>query len=201
MMRVPRSARPSTMSVKVPREGGYGGEFEQPVEVRRVRFEPVSAWLVREYALGDGAQGLVIADGADSPGMFDVPVGSRVSIDGGEWMNVARCTPRRAFGTRPHHWELEAKQVKFAMSVAEDMNAFTPEDTKRMHNSMQAASDFRQGLVIWDADYAAYVRDLPDSSIKHGKNPRAKADWPKAAKEAHGEDWERLAVDLLTEGA
>lgn len=41
MMRVPRSARPSTMSVKVPREGGYGGEFEQPVEVRRVRFEPV----------------------------------------------------------------------------------------------------------------------------------------------------------------
>lgn len=44
--------------------------------------------------------------------------------------------------------ELEAKQVKFAMSVAEDMNAFTPEDTKRMHNSMQAASDFRQGLVI-----------------------------------------------------
>ena len=86
--------------------------------------------------------------------------------------------------------ELEAKQVKFAMSVAEDMNAFTP-----------AASDFRQGLVIWDADYAAYVRDLPDSSIKHGKNPRAKADWPKAAKEAHGEDWERLAVDLLTEGA
>ena len=69
--------------------------------------------------------------------------------------------------------ELEAKQVKFAMSVAEDMNAFTPEDTKRMHNSMQAAS----------------------------KNPRAKADWPKAAKEAHGEDWERLAADLLTEGA
>ena len=45
MMRVPRSARPSTMYVKVPREGGYGGEFEQPVEVRRVRFEPVSAWL------------------------------------------------------------------------------------------------------------------------------------------------------------
>lgn len=76
--------------------------------------------------------------------------------------------------------ELEAKQVKFAMSVAEDMNAFTPEDTKRMHNSMQAASDFRRGLVIWDADYAAYVRDLPDSSIKHSKNPRAKADWPKA---------------------
>lgn len=97
--------------------------------------------------------------------------------------------------------ELEAKQVKFAMSVAEDMNAFTPEDTEHLHDSMQAASDFRQGLVIWDADYAAYVRDLPDSSIKHGKNPRAKADWPKAAKEAHGEDWERLAVDLLTEGA
>ncbi len=41
--------------------------------------------------------------------MFDVPVGSRVSIDGGEWMNVARCTPRRAFGTRPHHWELEVR--------------------------------------------------------------------------------------------
>ena len=100
--------------------------------------------------------------------------------------------------------ELEAKQVKFAMSVAEDMNAYTPEDTKRMHNSMKAASDFRQGLVIWDADYAdyaAYVRDLPDGSIKHDKNPRARANWPKAAKDAHGEDWKRLAADLLTEGA
>lgn len=97
--------------------------------------------------------------------------------------------------------ELEAKQVKFAMSVAEDMNVYTPEDTERMHDSMQAASDFRQGLVIWDADYATYVRDLPDSSIKHDENPRARADWPKAAKDAHGEDWKRLAVDLLTEEA
>jgi hypothetical protein len=97
------------MSVKVPREGGYGGEFEQPVEVRRVRFEPVSAWLVHEYALGDGAQGLVIADGADSPACRRA-VGSCVSIDGGEWIrSVARCTPRRAFGTRPHHWELEVR--------------------------------------------------------------------------------------------
>lgn len=97
--------------------------------------------------------------------------------------------------------ELEAKQVKFAMSVAEDMNVHTPEDSKHLHKTMQTASDFRQGLVIWDADYAAYVRDLPDSSIKHDKNPRARADWPKAAKDAHGEDWKRLAVDLLTEGA
>lgn len=97
--------------------------------------------------------------------------------------------------------ELEAKQVKFAMSVAEDMNAYTPEDSQHLHKTMQTASDFRQGLVIWDPDYAAYVRDLPDSRIKHGKNPRARADWPKAAKDAHGEDWKRLAVDLLTEGA
>lgn len=97
--------------------------------------------------------------------------------------------------------ELEAKQVKFAMSVAEDMNAFTPEDTEHMHDSMQAASDFRQGLVIWDTDYAAYVRDMPDSRIKTDRNPRARADWPKAAKDAHGEDWRRLAVDLLTEEA
>ncbi len=97
--------------------------------------------------------------------------------------------------------ELEAMQVKFAMSVAEDMNAFTPEDSRHLHKTMQTASDFRQGLVIWDADYAAAVRELSDSSIKHGKNPRARADWPKAAKDAHGEDWERLAVDLLTEGA
>ena len=97
--------------------------------------------------------------------------------------------------------ELEAKQVKFAMSVAEDMNAYTPEDTQHLHKTMQTASDFRQGFVIWDPDYAAYVRDLPDGSIKHDKNPRARADWPKAAKDAHGEDWKRLAVDLLTEEA
>ena len=96
------------------RQGAQGGRLRaasssSPSRCAACVFEPVSAWLVREYALGDGAQGLVIADGADSPGMFDVPVGSRVSIDGGEWMNVARCTPRRAFGTRPHHWELEVR--------------------------------------------------------------------------------------------
>lgn len=70
--------------------------------------------------------------------------------------------------------ELEAKQVKFAMSVAEDMNVYTPEDSKHLHKTMQAASDFRQGFVIWDADYAAAVRELPDSSIKHGKRTRGR---------------------------
>lgn len=101
---------------------------------------------------------------------------------------------KKLFGVK----ELEAKQVKFAMSVAEDMNAFTPEDTKRMHNSMKTASDFKRGVIVWDADYAAYVRSLPDGSIKHGKNPKARADWPKAAKEAHAKDWEQLATDLMT---
>lgn len=101
---------------------------------------------------------------------------------------------KKLFGVKA----MEDAQTKFAMSVAEDMNAYIPKDTSKLHDSMKAASDFKRGLIVWDTDYAAYVRDLPDTSIKHGKNPRAKADWPKAAKEAHGEDWKRLAETILT---
>lgn len=109
MRPIPRSARPSTASVKVPKGGGYGGEFEEPSAIERVRFEPASAWLVRQYGLGDGAQGLVFIDGADSPGAFEVPVGSKLRIDGGEWMNVTRCATYRAFGKVVHHWEIEVR--------------------------------------------------------------------------------------------
>ena len=107
---------------------------------------------------------------------------------------------KKLFGVKA----MEDAQTKFAMSVAEDMNAYIPKDTSKLHDSMKAASDFKRGLIVWDTDYAAYVRAMPDSRIKHGegaKNPKARADWPKAAKDAHGEDWKRLAETILTEGA
>lgn len=104
---------------------------------------------------------------------------------------------KKLFGVKA----MEDAQAKFAMSVAEDMNAYIPKDTSKLHDSMKTASDFKRGLIVWDTDYAAYVRAMSDDRIKHFKNKHARADWPKAAKDAHGEDWKRLAVDLLTEGA
>lgn len=101
---------------------------------------------------------------------------------------------KKLFGVKA----MEDAQAKFAMSVAEDMNAYIPTDTSKLHDSMKAASDFKRGLIVWDTDYAAYVRAMSDDRIKHDENKHARGDWPKAAKDAHGEDWKRLAETILT---
>ena len=102
---IPISALPSAMQVRVPRDGDYGGSYAEPVTVSNVRYDRSSRLLSRDYVLTDGASGVVFVDAANSPGAFEVPEGSLVSIDGGDEVAVIRCERFQPFG-EVHHWEL-----------------------------------------------------------------------------------------------
>lgn len=104
---IPAEAMPSTLSVRVPKKDAkYGGEFEQAVEIGRVRFEEDVPERKTGYQLSDGSKGVVFVDAVTSVEAFAVPVDSIVSVDGGCDMSVVACRPRMGFA-KVHHWELE----------------------------------------------------------------------------------------------
>ena len=104
---IPRKLMPSTMSVRLRTEGKYGEAWGEPAEIRHVRFQSYDVKLAEAYKLQDGSKGLVYVDAVNSDGAFEVPQGSLVSIDGGEPMQVVRCTRLEGYFGQTHHWELE----------------------------------------------------------------------------------------------
>lgn len=106
---IPASLMPSAMTVRVPVQGDYSGEYSPPVTVERVRFDTYEALARRDYKLMDGSQGLVYIDAATSSPAFELPAGSLVSVDGGQEMQVVRCTRHAGFFGEVHHWEAEVR--------------------------------------------------------------------------------------------
>jgi len=95
-----------TMTVETPdTTSAYGGKFNKAVTVGNVRLERAEVLNPSTFRLADGAKGRVWVDAVNSPGAFDVPVGSRVTI-GGEVFTVAACVALRPLG-EVHHWELD----------------------------------------------------------------------------------------------
>lgn len=90
---------------------------------------------------------------------------------------------------------LQKAQTKYAMNVAEDMNAYVHEDTKQTQDSMRNASDFANGLIVWDTDWAKRAYD--EDPGPRDKNPKATPHWDKAAKRDHLEDWRRASAELM----
>lgn len=91
------------MAVSAP--DGAGG-FLAPVVVSGVRFERVQSASGDSHRCADAGGGKVFVDAVTSAGAFEVPVGSRVEIEGVS-MFVRAC--RRVPGPRGevHHWEVE----------------------------------------------------------------------------------------------
>ena len=106
-----------TMAVSVPVEDDeYGGSHAEPVTVTNVRFERVaerralhSSGATGGYVISDDLKGRIYVDAATSGGAFEVPEGSKVSVDGGEPMEVVRTSRFEDFAGRVHHWELEVR--------------------------------------------------------------------------------------------
>lgn len=106
---IPLALMPSSMTVRVPVQGDYSGEYAAPVAVEHVRFDTYEALARREYRLMDGSQGLVYVDAANSKPAFEIPSGSLVSVDGGPEMQVVRCTRQAGYFGKVHHWEVEVR--------------------------------------------------------------------------------------------
>lgn len=101
---IPRKLLASSMEVAVPdAEGGY----EEPVTVAPVRFERTHE-LVADTHRADAVAGKVYVDAVLTEGAFEIPAGSRVTIDGA---SLLVASVRRFEGSHGHvhHWELEVR--------------------------------------------------------------------------------------------
>lgn len=104
---IPKRLLPDTIKVRVPKDGDFGGEYEKPVTIAHVRWCPVSTLKNNAYALADGAQGRIFVDVRNSAGFFSVPLGSLVSINGGEELSVLKVDAHYVENGFLHHIEMD----------------------------------------------------------------------------------------------
>ena len=108
MTPIPRRLLGSTALVRVPKDGEYGGEFEEPVEIGHVRLQPAHGVRMESYRFTDpNPVGLLFVDAKNSEGAFEIPVGSLVSVDGADWASVRTVAAYPDFYRNVHHWEVE----------------------------------------------------------------------------------------------
>lgn len=110
MIPLPRRLLRSTAKVKVPKAGTpYGGEFEEPVTIERVCFEPTASIRRTDYQLQAPLKGTLYIDPKVSTGAFAIPAGSLVSVDGEvSDATVHECQAVPNLGDL-HHWEVLLK--------------------------------------------------------------------------------------------
>lgn len=109
MIPLPRRLMRSTATVRVPKEGGYGGEYEEPVTIKNVCFDANATIYVTDYQLQAPLKGVLFIDPRISEGAFEIPAGSLVSVDGEvSEATVHDCQPTPN-AANLHHWEVVLK--------------------------------------------------------------------------------------------
>ena len=99
---IPVRLLPDTMSVRVP----DGEGFADAVTISHVRFVRTQAALDDAHRSADAGSGRIYIDAVNSPGGFQVPVGSLVEMDGVTY-TVWKSRACEDFGGRVHHWEVD----------------------------------------------------------------------------------------------
>lgn len=94
--------------------------------------------------------------------------------------------------------EIEKSQTAFALQVGHDSNVHCAVDSQQTQNSMELASDFKNGNIIWDTEWASDAYNMDDSRIRKQKNPLARAKWFEVAKQAHLLEWQTIVEDGLS---
>lgn len=105
---IPRNLLPDTITVQVPYDGEWGGEYAEPVEIAHVRYDSSVAVLRNAYQFEDGSQGLIYVDAANSEGAFAIPAGSLITLNG-EKLSVVKSTQYEDYNGHIHHWEVEVR--------------------------------------------------------------------------------------------
>ncbi len=110
MRQIPLSLLPSTVAVRKPIDGEYGGEYEQtPTTIENVRYDgSISTYGGHNYLYDDGTKGVLFIDRVNSRGAFDIPAGSLLSIDRGDWVTAHKVHALK-FSGAVHHWEIEVE--------------------------------------------------------------------------------------------
>ena len=106
MIPIPKWLLTSTATVRTPRSGMYGGEFDEPVTITRVCFQGAAALMATGYQLQAPVKGVLFVDPNVSGGAFEIPAGALVSVDGeASEATVHECIPVPS-ATKLHHWEV-----------------------------------------------------------------------------------------------
>ena len=106
---LPRKLMRDTISVKVPKDSPYGGEFENPVTIERVCYQSVASVRATDYQLQAPLKGMLFIDPVLSVGAFEIPAGSLVCVNGEKsWATVHECEAISSYSGL-HHWEVLLK--------------------------------------------------------------------------------------------
>lgn len=110
MIPLPRRMLRQSATVRVPKDGAYGGQYEEPMTIGRVWFDATAPVRRTDYQLQAPVRGILFIDPRTSTGAFEVPAGSLVSVDGEvSEATVHECSPVRDGRGRLHHWEAVLK--------------------------------------------------------------------------------------------
>lgn len=94
--------------------------------------------------------------------------------------------------------EANKKRVQTALSeaVGSDSNIFVPMDTGSLRGSMTVTEDG----VEWRQSYAQPVYYM-DNATTNWSTPETHSHWVEWAKDRYGEDWAKVVLSKLMEGA
>jgi hypothetical protein len=110
MIPLPRRMLRQAATVRVPKDGPYGGEFEEAVTIGHVWFDASASIRRTDYQLQAPVKGTLFVDAKVSDGAFAIPAGSLVSVDGEvSEATVHECSPIKDGRGRVHHWEVVLK--------------------------------------------------------------------------------------------
>lgn len=110
MIPIPKRILTQTATVRIPVEGGFGGECTDPIEIKYVRFESKADISQNDYQLQAPVRGLLFIDAINSEPAIELPAGTMVSVDGEiSEATVHSCVPCRDGLGRIHHWEIELR--------------------------------------------------------------------------------------------
>ncbi|MCB6760063.1 minor capsid protein [Adlercreutzia equolifaciens] len=110
MIPLPRRMLRQTATVRVPKDGPYGGEYEEAQTIERVWFDASATIRQTDYQLQAPVRGTLFIDPNTSAGAFAIPAGSLVSVDGEvSEATVHECSPIKDGRGRVHHWEVVLK--------------------------------------------------------------------------------------------
>lgn len=102
---IPARLLPDEMTV---RAALGAGAFDEPVVVERVRFVRTQEESGDEHRDADAGSGRVYVDAVNSPGAFEIPVGSRVWIRGRSYV-VWRSRTCEGNAGAVHHYEVDVR--------------------------------------------------------------------------------------------
>lgn len=95
--------------------------------------------------------------------------------------------------------QIDAGVPILTSEILKDVNLFVKRDQDTMMNSAQTATDFDNGVIVYNTKYARR-QYYTGKARNRDKYPRATTRWFRVAKDLHRDQWAEQAQVILTNG-